>query len=210
MKTHKPFVHLHTHSHYSVLDGMIKIPELIKTAKELQFPAIALTEHGNMFSAIEFYKTAVKEGVKPILGMEAYLVADHRKEAPAESGPLHRLILLAETRVERQAEQAIAQVLSDWAVARFPSVLAAHVRKMKRQVMKHREDATGFQEVDQRLALVERSHHQVVHVVALLAPLGDGWGSDSSIRGPGPKTPIVVLPDATPGGLDRLALLELG
>ena len=76
MKPHKPFVHLHTHSHYSVLDGMIKIPDLIKRAKELQFPAIALTEHGNMFSAMEFYNKAIKEGVKPIIGMEAYVAPE--------------------------------------------------------------------------------------------------------------------------------------
>ncbi|MBU1076208.1 MAG: DNA polymerase III subunit alpha, partial [Spirochaetes bacterium] len=101
MKTHKPFVHLHTHSHYSVLDGMIKIPDLIKTVKDLQFPAIAITEHGNLFSAIEFYKTAVKEGVKPILGMEAYIAPQSRftKEKIKGNGEkqhiAHHIILLA-------------------------------------------------------------------------------------------------------------------
>jgi len=88
MKPHKPFVHLHVHSHYSVLDGMIKIPDLIKAAKEHQFPAIALTEHGNMFSAMEFYNTAVKEGIKPIIGMEAYVAPESRtiKEKVVKDG----------------------------------------------------------------------------------------------------------------------------
>lgn len=101
MKTHKPFVHLHVHSHYSVLDGMIKIPDLIKKAKELQFPAIALTEHGNMFGAIEFYKTAVKEGVKPIIGIEVYIAPESRlkKEKIVNNGEkqfnAYHLILLA-------------------------------------------------------------------------------------------------------------------
>ncbi len=101
MKPHKPFVHLHTHSHYSVLDGMIKIPDLIKRAKELQFPAIALTEHGNMFSAMEFYNKAVKEGVKPIIGMEAYVAPESRlkKEKIVRDGEkqayAYHLVLLA-------------------------------------------------------------------------------------------------------------------
>ena len=101
MKPHKPFIHLHTHSHYSILDGMIKIPDLIKAARELQFPAIALTEHGNMFSAVEFYKTAVKEGIQPIIGMEAYVAPESRlkKEKIVRNGEkqayAHHLVLLA-------------------------------------------------------------------------------------------------------------------
>ncbi|MEK9175203.1 MAG: DNA polymerase III subunit alpha, partial [Patescibacteria group bacterium] len=67
------FVHLHTHSHYSLLDGLAKIPELVKRAKELGMPALALTDHGNMYGAIEFYKTAIKAGIKPIIGIEAYM-----------------------------------------------------------------------------------------------------------------------------------------
>ena len=67
------FVHLHTHSHYSLLDGLAKIDQLVDRAKELEMPALALTDHGNLYGAIEFYKKAKKVGVKPILGVEAYL-----------------------------------------------------------------------------------------------------------------------------------------
>ncbi len=67
------FVHLHTHSHYSLLDGLAKIDQLVDRAKELEMPALALTDHGNLYGAIEFYQKAKKAGIKPILGVEAYL-----------------------------------------------------------------------------------------------------------------------------------------
>lgn len=67
------FIHLHTHSHYSLLDGLSKIPQLVKRAKELGMPALALTDHGVMYGAIEFYKACKKEGIKPIIGVEAYM-----------------------------------------------------------------------------------------------------------------------------------------
>jgi len=75
---HSGFVHLHQHSQYSLLDGACKVPELLKRACELRFPAIALTDHGNMFGAIEFYQEAVKQGVKPIIGIEAYIAPSSR------------------------------------------------------------------------------------------------------------------------------------
>ncbi|MEK7481777.1 MAG: DNA polymerase III subunit alpha, partial [Patescibacteria group bacterium] len=67
------FVHLHTHSHYSLLDGLAKIDDLISRAKELGMKALALTDHGNLYGAIEFYKKAKEAGIKPILGMETYV-----------------------------------------------------------------------------------------------------------------------------------------
>ncbi|MCL4358404.1 PHP domain-containing protein, partial [Patescibacteria group bacterium] len=67
------FTHLHTHTHYSLLDGLIKIDKLVKRAKELNFEAIAITDHGNMYGAIEFYKKSKQAGLKPIIGLEAYL-----------------------------------------------------------------------------------------------------------------------------------------
>src|SRR3990167_1271393 len=67
------FVHLHVHSHYSLLDGLIKIPDLVRRAKEYEMPALALTDHGALYGLIEFYQEAVKEGLRPILGMEAYI-----------------------------------------------------------------------------------------------------------------------------------------
>jgi len=67
------FVHLHVHSEYSLLDGLSRIPALVSRAKELNMPAVALTDHGTMFGAVHFYNAAKKEGIKPLIGMEAYL-----------------------------------------------------------------------------------------------------------------------------------------
>ncbi len=67
------FVHLHVHSHYSLLDGGSTVKALVSQAKSLGMTSLALTDHGNLFGAIDFYQTAAREGVKPILGMEAYI-----------------------------------------------------------------------------------------------------------------------------------------
>jgi DNA polymerase-3 subunit alpha len=69
------FVHLHVHSTYSILDGFSQIEPLVARAKELGMPAIALTDHGTMFGAVEFFKAANRAGVKPIIGLETYLAA---------------------------------------------------------------------------------------------------------------------------------------
>jgi len=76
----KPFVHLHVHSDYSFLDGAISIPKLIKKTLEYKMNAVAITDHGNMAGAIEFYKNCTKNGIKPIVGMEAYLAPEGIKE----------------------------------------------------------------------------------------------------------------------------------
>jgi len=90
------FVHLHTHSHYSMLDGMGKIAELVKRAKELGSPALALTDHGVMHGAIEFYEICEKEGIKPIIGCEVYVAPRTLtdKTPRVDAHPYH-LILLA-------------------------------------------------------------------------------------------------------------------
>ncbi|MBR5760350.1 MAG: PHP domain-containing protein, partial [Thermoguttaceae bacterium] len=75
-----PFVHLHTHSHYSLLDGVCKFDALLNRAKELEMPAIAITDHGNMYGALEFYQKALDAGVKPIIGYEAYMAPGSRYE----------------------------------------------------------------------------------------------------------------------------------
>jgi DNA polymerase-3 subunit alpha len=87
------FVHLHTHSHYSLLDGVPKIPELIAAAKERDMPAIALTDHGNMYGAIEFYQEATKAGVKPIIGLEAYVAPEGMREKAPKERPYHMILL---------------------------------------------------------------------------------------------------------------------
>ena len=76
----RPFVHLHCHSHYSLLDGASKIPALVKRAKQLGMPAIAVTDHGNLHGAVEFLREAKAQDFKPILGMEAYVAPFRRTE----------------------------------------------------------------------------------------------------------------------------------
>ncbi|MEK7452673.1 MAG: DNA polymerase III subunit alpha [Patescibacteria group bacterium] len=99
METPK-FVHLHTHSHYSLLDGLPKIEALIKKTKELGMDSIALTDHGYMYGIIEFYKTAKKLGIKPIIGVEIYVSPREvsMKEAGIDDKRYH-LILLAKNNV---------------------------------------------------------------------------------------------------------------
>lgn len=77
------FTHLHLHTEYSLLDGVGKIDDYLKRAKELGMKAIAITDHGNMFGAIEMYKKAIKLGIKPIIGIEAYL-SEFEKEKKKE------------------------------------------------------------------------------------------------------------------------------
>ena len=74
------FVHLHNHTHYSLLDGASRIEDLATTAKAYDMPAIAMTDHGNMFGAVEFYKTVKHAGLQPIIGCELYLAPGSRKE----------------------------------------------------------------------------------------------------------------------------------
>lgn len=94
------FVHLHAHSHYSLLDGLAKIDEFVSRAKELGMDAIALTDHGNLYGAVEFYKRAKKEGIKPILGVEAYLAPKSRFEKNgANTDKYFHITLLAQNNV---------------------------------------------------------------------------------------------------------------
>jgi DNA polymerase III subunit alpha len=95
-----PFTHLHVHSHYSLLDGAISIDSLVGEAARLGMPSLALTDHGNLFGAIEFYVKARKAGINPILGCEAYLVpGDATAEPPpGEKLPRHHITLLAKDR----------------------------------------------------------------------------------------------------------------
>jgi len=91
------FVHLHVHSHYSLLDGLPKVGELVNFAKKQGFKAIALTDYGALYGAIEFYKAARKAGIKPIIGFEAFMAHGSRLDlAPKPSEPDSHIVLLAE------------------------------------------------------------------------------------------------------------------
>ncbi len=91
------FVHLHTHSEYSLLDGANRIPDLVTTAKAMGMQAVALTDHGNLFGAVHFYDAAREAGIKPLLGFEAYVAPDSRKSREGRMGNYYHLLLLAET-----------------------------------------------------------------------------------------------------------------
>ncbi len=93
---HSEFVHLHVHTQYSLLDGMIRLEDLLQKAREYKMPAIAITDHGNMFGAIDFYQRAYAHGIKPIIGAELYVAPKSRFEksyAPGETAN-HLLVLV--------------------------------------------------------------------------------------------------------------------
>jgi DNA polymerase III subunit alpha len=93
------FVHLHTHTEYSMLDGASRVDELMRKASDAGMPAIAMTDHGNMFGAIEFYKAGLAHGVKPIIGSEVYMATGSRfqkGDRRAGDEPYHHLSVLAE------------------------------------------------------------------------------------------------------------------
>ncbi|MBM4306677.1 MAG: PHP domain-containing protein, partial [Deltaproteobacteria bacterium] len=84
--SHAEFVHLHVHSQYSLLDGAIRFDEAFDLAKKYRMDSLALTDHGNMFGAIEFYQTAIKHGIKPIVGCEIYIAPGSRFEKKTAAG----------------------------------------------------------------------------------------------------------------------------
>jgi DNA polymerase-3 subunit alpha len=88
-----PFVHLHVHSEYSILDGACRIPALAKKAADLEMPAVSLTDHGSMAGVVELYKAASDQGIKPIFGCEAYVVDDRRAQT---KGHAHLTLLAAD------------------------------------------------------------------------------------------------------------------
>ena len=94
------FVHLHVHSEYSLLDGFSRIPKLVARAKQFNMPALALTDHGVLFGAVEFYREAIKGGVKPIIGMEAYVASRGMKDRDSKlDAKSFHLLLLAQNDV---------------------------------------------------------------------------------------------------------------
>jgi DNA polymerase-3 subunit alpha len=94
----QPFVHLHLHTQYSILDGAIPIPQLMQWVAAQEMRAVAMTDHGNLFGAVEFHEAAVRAGVKPILGCEVYVAQGSRFDRDPNTGGfdgMNHLILLA-------------------------------------------------------------------------------------------------------------------
>ncbi len=92
----KSFVHLHLHTDYSLLDGACDVPKLMTRARELKMPAVAITDHGNLFGAIKFYEAAVRQGIKPIIGCEVYVSSTNRFDRSPDSERPNHLVLLCE------------------------------------------------------------------------------------------------------------------
>ena len=96
-KQQQPFVHLHVHSEFSLLDGLSRIGDLVSRAVELNQPAIALTDHGAMYGTMPFYRAAKKAGVKPIIGIESYLsMRDMQQRDPQKDKERYHMLLLAQ------------------------------------------------------------------------------------------------------------------
>ena len=97
------FIHLHTHSHYSLLDGLSKIDDMVKLAKEHGMTAIGLTDHGAMYGVIDFYTACVKNGIKPIIGVEVYVAnRSHLQKEPHIDNKRYHLTLLAKNNIGYQ------------------------------------------------------------------------------------------------------------
>ncbi len=93
------FVHLHLHTHYSLLDSTISIPELVRQISNDEMPAVAITDHGNVYGAFQFHNAALKAGLRPVIGCEVYVApGDHRERSPVPGRrrPYDHLVLLAE------------------------------------------------------------------------------------------------------------------
>lgn len=111
----KQFVHLHVHSEYSLLDGACRMDRLLKRAKELEMPALALTDHGNLFGIPQFYKEAHKVGVKPLLGCETYVLyegsyLEKKRHQGSENLKLAHTCLIAEN---WEGYQNLTQIISE-------------------------------------------------------------------------------------------------
>lgn len=105
------FVHLHNHTHYSLLDGLTKIPELVQFVKEQGMEAVAVTDHGTMSGLVELYKTAKDAGIKPILGLEAYVAARQRTDKdPTKDKQRFHITLLA---MNNKGFENLCRIMSD-------------------------------------------------------------------------------------------------
>lgn len=125
------FVHLHVHTEYSLLDGFSKIPKLMERAKEMDMPALAITDHGALYGVIEFFNSAKENGIKPLIGMEGYLASRTMQQRdPEEDKKSSHLLLLAENQTGYQNLLKIASAAQLDGFYYFPRIdhefLAAH------------------------------------------------------------------------------------
>lgn len=125
------FVHLHVHTEYSLLDGFSKIPQLMERAKQLEMPAMAITDHGALYGVIEFFNAAKEAGIHPVIGVEAYLASRSMKDRdPEEDKKSSHLLLLAENMTGYQNLLKIASAAQLEGFYYFPRIdhefLAAH------------------------------------------------------------------------------------
>ena len=125
------FVHLHVHTQYSLLDGFSHIKKLIGRTKEMEMPAVAITDHGTMFGVIEFFNAAREAGVKPIIGLEAYLAARRMSDHdPQQDKHSYHMLLLAENQTGYQNLLKIASAAQTEGFYYYPRIdhefLAAH------------------------------------------------------------------------------------
>lgn len=114
MHKHSEYIPLHLHTEYSLLDGSIKIDELVELASSFRMPALAITDHGNLFGAIEFYKKVSKAGIKPIIGCEVYIAPNSRfdKKGTSES-PFHLILLARDNEGYRNLSSLITKAYTE-------------------------------------------------------------------------------------------------
>ena len=110
MTYNNKFVHLHVHTEYSLLDGSIRIKDLISQTKKLGMDAVAITDHGSMFGVVQFYKEAIKQGVKPIIGSEVYVAMNKYTEKEPKDKSQYHLVLLAEN---NQGYENLMKIVSE-------------------------------------------------------------------------------------------------
>nr|MDA8173982.1 DNA polymerase III subunit alpha [Nitrospiraceae bacterium] len=123
MHKHADYVPLHLHSEYSLLDGAIKISELVETSKKWNLPAVAITDHGNMFGAVQFYKSMTKADLKPIIGSELYVAPKSRLDkqkattaagpSPKEESPFHLVALAKDNNGYKNLTELVSRAYTE-------------------------------------------------------------------------------------------------
>jgi DNA polymerase-3 subunit alpha len=103
------FVHLHVHTAYSLLDGAIRLPDLVKRVQELEMPAVAITDHGNLFGVLDFYEKVKKAGIKPLLGCELYVAPGSRHDRKAKGDHNHLVVLAMDQQGYRNLVRLVTQ-----------------------------------------------------------------------------------------------------